>query len=64
VDWRPSPASPVRDIRTKAQPRSPNVAPVAEPPADNAAGPIRAGGGSALTGARQVLTGSNSARDI
>jgi len=52
VDWRPSPASPVRDIRTKAQPRSPNVAPVAEPPADNAAGPIRAGGGSALTGAR------------
>jgi len=47
-----------QEIRTEAQPRSLNGAPVPEPPADKSAGPVRPGRGSQLAGKVAVVTGA------
>jgi NAD(P)-dependent dehydrogenase (short-subunit alcohol dehydrogenase family) len=47
-----------QDVRTQAQPRSLNGAPVPEPPAEKSAGPVRPGRGSQLAGKVAVVTGA------
>jgi NAD(P)-dependent dehydrogenase (short-subunit alcohol dehydrogenase family) len=47
-----------QEIRTEAQPRTLNGAPVPEPPAEKSAGPIRPGRGSQLSGKVAVVTGA------